>query len=199
MTQGKTYSNNEQCCAAAHATDRNFATISASDTGGLWLMLKFDRRFFISKIIIYYQFYTNWFSDSWCVQTEENFRSCAKSHSNVDVSVYQGDVKQKSCGTLQLTYGLKQSNQIYTLICNTEGDTVKLSKSTGFILVSEVVVISQGKTTIIFKKLSEPSTMIIVGLQPFNSRTTYNLNPCPNSQTMKPIRHPTPHLEDLCD
>ena len=66
-------------------------------------------------------------------------------HNNVDVSVYQGDVKQKSCGTLQLTYGLEQSDQIYTLICNTEGDTVKLSKSTGDIVVCEVVVISTGK------------------------------------------------------
>ena len=59
--------------------------------------------------------------------------------------MYQGDVKQKSCGTLQLTYGLEQSDQIYTLICNTEGDTVKLSKSTGDIVVFEVVVISKGK------------------------------------------------------
>ena len=59
---------------------------------------------------------------------------------NVDVAVYQGDVKQKSCGTLQLTYGLKQSDQIYTLICNTKGDNVKLSKSTGDIAVCEVVV-----------------------------------------------------------
>ena len=64
---------------------------------------------------------------------------------NVDVSVYQRDVKQGSCGTLQLTYGLEQSDQIYTLICNTEGDTVKLSKNTGFIAVSEVVVTSTGK------------------------------------------------------
>ena len=66
---------------------------------------------------------------------------------NVDVSVYQGDIKQKSCGTLQLTYGLEQSDQIYTLICNTEGDTVKLSKSfssSGYIAVNEVAVVTQG-------------------------------------------------------
>ena len=59
----------------------------------------------------------------------------------MDVSVYQGEVQQKSCGTLQLTYGLEQSDQIYTLLCNTEGDTVTLSKSTGNIAVFEVVVI----------------------------------------------------------
>ena len=63
-----------------------------------------------------------------------------KSHNNVDVSVYQGEVKQKSCGTLQLTNGLEQADQIYTLSCDSEGDTVKLSKSIGNILVAEVVV-----------------------------------------------------------
>ena len=69
-------------------------------------------------------------------------------HNNVDVSVYQGEVKQKSCGTLQLTYGLEQADQIYTLICNTEGDTVKLSKSMGHIAVFEVATISTGTVKI---------------------------------------------------
>ena len=59
---------------------------------------------------------------------------------NVDVSVYQGEELQKSCGTLQLTYRLDQSDQIYTLLCNTEGDTVKLSKNMGYILVVNEVV-----------------------------------------------------------
>ena len=68
---------------------------------------------------------------------------------NADVSVYQGGKKQKSCGTLQLTYGLEQSDQIYTLLCNTEGDTVKLSQSDGFLQVYEVVAFSynKGKST----------------------------------------------------
>ena len=64
------------------------------------------------------------------------------------MSVYQGEVKQKSCGTLQLTYGLEQADQIYTLICNTEGDNVKLSKSTGDIAVTEVATISTGTVKI---------------------------------------------------
>ena len=67
-------------------------------------------------------------------------------HTNVDVSVYQGEVQQKSCGTLQLTYGLEQSDQIYTLICNIDGDSVKLSKtSKKDVAVADVVVISTGK------------------------------------------------------
>ena len=62
------------------------------------------------------------------------------------MSVYHEEVQQKTlCGTLKLTYGLGQSDQIYTLICNTEGGTVKLSKNTGAIAVNEVVVIGTGK------------------------------------------------------
>ena len=66
------------------------------------------------------------------------------SDNNMDVSVYQGDVKQKSCGTLQLTYGLEQSDQIYTLICNAKGDIVKLTKTSGVINLYEVAVTTTG-------------------------------------------------------
>ena len=66
---------------------------------------------------------------------------------NVDVSVYQGQAQQKSCGTLQLTYGLNQADQIYTLLCNIEGDTVKLSKTTEYISVHEVVVTTSRSRT----------------------------------------------------
>ena len=96
--------------------------------------------------MIYYRFYTHDYNDNsdGCMVSVDIFKSCVNGDNNVDVSVYQGEVLQKSCGTLQLTYGLEQSDQIYTLICNTKGDTVKLSKSTGVIAVSEVVVTSTG-------------------------------------------------------
>ena len=71
----------------------------------------------------------------------EIFKDCVVSDTNTDVSVYQGEVQQKSCGTIQLTYGLEQSDQIYTLICNAKGDTVKLSKDQGQISVYEVAII----------------------------------------------------------
>ena len=97
-------------------------------------------------MIIYYWFYTDWIDTALnfiCYRSEAEFKRCVDNDNNVDVSVYQGDVKQKSCGTLQLTYGLKQSDQIYRLICNAEGDTVKFSKSTkGVIAVFEVVFAS---------------------------------------------------------
>ena len=142
-TQGKTWKNNEVKNAAAYAIDKDFSTsaVTETDDGAGWLKLEFDKSYFIHRVVIYYMFYTNWYNSSdWCAKSEANFRSCVTSDNNVDVSVYQGGAKQKSCGTLQLTYGLEQSDQIYTLICRTRGDTVKLSKNSGFILVNEVAV-----------------------------------------------------------
>ena len=90
------------------------------------------------------------------MKSETTFQRCIDNRSNVDVSVYQGEVKQKSCGTLQLNSGLEQSDQIYTLLCMTEGDMVKLSKDEGYIVVYEVAVSSTGRdnTFILFLSVS---------------------------------------------
>ena len=138
----------EEVYAAAHAIDRDLSTVAATQTekGAGWLKLQLGKTHFINKIKIYRLFYTNFYhSSDGCIKSESNYKACIDNDNNVDVSVYQGEVKQKSCGTLQLTYALEQSDQIYTLICNTEGDNVKLSKSTGFIAFLEVVVIGTGK------------------------------------------------------
>ena len=91
-------------------------------------------------------FYTNWYNpNNHCAKSEANFRGCVNRENDIDVSVYQGEEKQKSCGTLQLTYGLEQSDQIYTLFCNTEGDTVKLSKNSGLIVVYEIATIQKNE------------------------------------------------------
>ena len=151
VTHGKTHNNNEESFAAVHAVDKDLSTEAATETdnGAGWLKLEFDRTYFIHKVLIYYRFYTNWYRPSGsCYESEANFRACVDQHNNVDVSVYQGEVKQKSCGTLQLTYGLEQSDQIYTLLCNTKGDTVKLSKTSGHIGVFEVAVTSTGTVKI---------------------------------------------------
>ena len=158
MTQGNTKNNNE----AGHAVDKDLSTLSNSftDNGAGWLKLGFDKNYFISKIVIYNKFYNHWYDPStYCFQTIDQYKSCLDSDTNVDVSVYKGDVKQKSCGTLQLTYGLEQSDQIYTFICNTEGDLVKLSKNTGFLVVYEVVTVgfSLGKY-LLSTKLDRPGT-----------------------------------------
>ena len=150
MTQGKTLADKE-AYTPLHAIDNDLSTRAVTETaeGTGWLKLQFGKTHFIHKAIIYYGFYTNWYTHTdsdWCAESLANYKFCVDRHNNVDVSVYQGDVKQKSCGTLKLTYGLEQSDQIYTLICNAEGDTVKLSKSTGHINVAEVAVISSGKS-----------------------------------------------------
>ena len=119
------------------------------------MKLEFDRTYFIHKVHIYSRFYTNWYYPSnWCVQSEANFKDCVDKNNNVDVSVNQEEVKQKSCGTLQLTYGLKQSDQIYTLFCNSEGDTVKLSKTEGNIAVFEIAVVSTGTVQMSISEIS---------------------------------------------
>ena len=148
VTHGKTLNNNEAGYAAAHVIDGDLHTKSVTtiDNGVAWLKIEFDKTYFINKVVIYYMFVTDWYdTNSWCPKSVSNFKSCVNQDNNVDVSVYQGEVKKKSCGTLQLTDGLEQSDQIYTLLCNTEGDTVKLSKSSGYIQVCEVVVTSDGK------------------------------------------------------
>ena len=148
VTQGKSL-RDDGCCAAAHAVDKDLWTsaITETDNGAGWLELKFDKTYFFHKVVIYHRFYNNWFNPSGgCVQDLGVFMGCVNLENNVDVSVYQGGVLQKSCGTLQLTYGLEQSDQIYTMLCYTEGDTVKLSKDNGHIVVLEVAV--TGKCTV---------------------------------------------------
>ena len=146
-TQGKTHNDDEEKFAATYATDKDLSTPAAATTDDEagWFKLDFDKTYFIHKVVIYYRFYTNWYDPSdGCVQSEASFRGCVDSDNNVDVSVYQGEVNQKSCGTLQLTYGLEQSDHIYTLLCNTKGASVKLSKNTGKIVVFEVAVTGTG-------------------------------------------------------
>ena len=157
MTQGNTFNDSEECCGAGHVVDMHLSTAAAllTSDGAGWLKLKFGRTHYIHKVIIYYRFFTDWYDNvnDWCALLVENFIACVNNENNVDVSVYQGEVKQKSCGTLQLTYGLEQSDQIYTLICNTAGDTVKLSKDTGSIVMYEVVVTSRGKLLFVLSML----------------------------------------------
>ena len=142
VTQSKTNGNDEDCCGAANAVDKDLSTRASTRTdsyGEAWLKLEFDKSHIIDRIVIYYMFYTNWFSFGF---DKAKYIEWIDNRSNVDVSVYQGEVKQKSCGTLQLTYGLEQEDQIYTFNCNTEGDTVKLSKFEDRIVVYEIVVLA---------------------------------------------------------
>ena len=137
-----------ESCPAERAIDKDLLTPAVVETnnGAGWLKFEFGKIYRIHEVIIFHRFYTNWYNSAQvCAQSEESFRACIDSQSNMDVSVYKGDVKQKSCGTLELTYGLDQSDQIYTLVCDVEGDAVKLSKDSGQMYVFEMVVIKKCK------------------------------------------------------
>ena len=107
--------------------------------------LEYDQAHFIHKIKLYYKFYTDWFRpDNGCVETIEKWERCVNQDTDIDVSVYQGGLEMKYCGRIELTYGLEQSDQIYTLVCNEEGDAIVFSKTSGDLMIFEVVVVRKG-------------------------------------------------------
>ena len=55
-------------------------------------------------------------------------------HNNVDVSVYQGEVKRKSCGTLKLTKVPLALPDLQSTHCSVTLPEVKLSKTLGNIV-----------------------------------------------------------------
>ena len=144
VTQSGTEQNNETSFGAENAVDKNLMTLSTSvvHNGEVWLKLEFGGSYFINRVVVHFVFYTNWYFDESFDEGEKKFEGFVDNFNNVGVSVYQEGLKRKSCGTLQLTYGLKQSDQIYTINCRVEGDSVKLSKTSGRILVLEVAVLT---------------------------------------------------------
>ena len=148
-TQEKTYEGDEERLGARLAIDKDLATgagIGTEQKNGGWWKADFGNVHFIHKVIIHHRFFNNWFSSEsrFCSESVSNFERCLRSHNNTAVSVYLREEKKKSCGTLKLTSGLEQSDQIYTLVCNIRGDSLILSKTTGNIGVTEVIVIGRG-------------------------------------------------------
>ena len=72
FTQQKTYTNNEAKFAAEFCFDKDLSTRAASynpDGGEIWLKLEFDKVYFMSEIVLYMRFYTNWFDPNhYCMQ-----------------------------------------------------------------------------------------------------------------------------------
>ena len=113
--------------------DKDLSTaISVQTTSleeGIWIRFELPKSSFVESVVVYLNFFTNSYNPNGsCMVSIEKYRKCKTSHNNTEVSVYQGDVKQKSCGTLYTTFGLDQSDQIYTIKCNVHGDKVVLTK-----------------------------------------------------------------------
>ena len=134
-------------CKAEKAFDKDTSSRAATKKvpdRNSWMKAELGGHYLVKNVIVYFRFFTNWYiSDDLCVQSEGAFKKCVDENTDVEVSVYQERVKQKSCGTLQLTYGLEQSDQIYTMMCDSVGDTVRLSKL-GRVTVFEVAITGRG-------------------------------------------------------
>ena len=136
------------CCMYSdpyEAVDKKLDTRAATGGDSPWLKFEFDKVQKLYKIVIYFKFYTDWFMpNATCVSDENAWKTCVDKINNVNVAVYESGVLKKSCGTLQLTYGLEQSDQIYTLVCNDGGNELLLSKAFGDLKIWEIVVIGKG-------------------------------------------------------
>ena len=129
------------------AIDKNLAThaivrfVDSTTTPELWMKLKLAETGLIYKIVIYQIFFSGCYDPTGrCVRTVADYQLCKDEYINTDVSVYLGEVKQRSCGTLQTTYGLEQADQVYTFICSVRGDVVMLTKSQKQLRVDEIVI-----------------------------------------------------------
>ena len=145
-----TQQTDDECCGAGLAFDKDLTTVAASiagpETADIWIKIKLRKSSYIQKVIIHLGFYKNWYDPTEsCVQDVGKYEKCKDEQNNVNVEVFQGDTLEKSCGTLRVSYGQNQGNQIYSFFCNADGDTVLLSKSLGQIAASEIVVIGDGK------------------------------------------------------
>ena len=139
-----------ECCQIENAIDKVISTsaeiVIGDSKSEAWLKVEFGEVKFIHKVTVYFRFYTHWYRPSNnCVRNVETFKECVDRENDVELLALQGETVSKVCGTFQRTYGPEQSDQMYTLVCNTEGDSIKLRKEGGRGLkILEVVVTGRG-------------------------------------------------------
>ena len=115
------------------AVDKDLSTVVSADATSLekdiWIRLDFPKTSFVEKVVIYLNFFTDfYYPDGRCMVDEATFRNCKESQKGLEVSVSKKEEK-KSCGTFELSLGLKRSDQIYTFDCGVKGDAVVLTKT----------------------------------------------------------------------
>ena len=103
-TEGAAVTRNGDVRLAKYAIDKDLSTMATTRTsnGNGWLKLELAKTYVIDMVIVYNRFQTNWYDNTDCGSSTSSFKDCVDEANNVDVSVYQGGVKLKSCGTLQL-------------------------------------------------------------------------------------------------
>ena len=89
--------------SANNAVDKDVSTAFTAE-GEATLKLHFDKLYFINKIIIYSDFYTNWYNTSDSCQTSEAaYREC-KGGGGVRAETVQGQAAA-TCGEVQVSGG----------------------------------------------------------------------------------------------
>ena len=115
ISQTSPYKDDEASNGADNAIDKDLSTYAATlvSSGTAWIKLEFGKTYFIHKIIIHQNFYTDWLNpDHLCIASVADYKACKDNDNGVTVAVYQGDELKKTCGTLELNYGLTQAEQV---------------------------------------------------------------------------------------
>ena len=115
-----------------------FSTVKPGSDGSVFVHMDLGGLYYVHRITIYYRFYIGWWPDStqsrWCQDSPSKCNQCITGHNNAMVSVFTNGTSQKLCGTLQISSGLTQKDHIYTFLCHSIGDAVRLHKSSVHII-----------------------------------------------------------------
>ena len=127
--------SSDKAAALKWAIDKDLSTVESALTTSLdsdiWIKFNLSETHFVDKVVIYLNFLTGFYNpNGGCMTSEDRFRECKQTQKGLEVSVFQADEEQKSCGTIELSLGLKQSDQIYTFDCaGAKGNAVILTKT----------------------------------------------------------------------
>ena len=134
----------------AYAFDKRLDTLAKANLAKdgismkVWIEADLGKNYFIYGVKIVARYYNGFFNpSSTCVADMEAYRSCIDKENNVRIGVWQ-DQQLVECGILEMNYGLKQSDQTYTVPCNMEARAVRLYKDTEHIAVLEIVILGVG-------------------------------------------------------
>ena len=115
-----------------NAIDKNLVTVvsalPAISSEDIWIRFELPKLSFVKFIVLHTNFWENYYKNTGpCFDNMAKYKGCKRAQNGTEVSVYQGEVKKKSCGTLYTTEELEQTDQIYTINCRVKGIAVVLS------------------------------------------------------------------------
>ena len=125
--------------------DLSTSAILNSEGSSAWLQLDFTEKVHVHKVLMYNEYHRDWFWESGCRNSLTDYRQCVDMHRSARIDLYNGEEEVISCGKPKPNYGLRQSDQLYTVLCNKLGRSVRLTTINSVTRVFELVVISRGE------------------------------------------------------